>query len=180
MVLTVFFHYLELFVGSLLSILFAHICLLFDICLCPFHSLFGSFVPLPFINCITGIQLKPLKLLAHALCFSAFIFTFPHLEISVSCLSYRPRVSICCVSFKSQFKSQFLQGSSFDHLGWKEPYLSLNFQRITYGSYHILLCITEVSVVSQMRFNALESNLFHFVLFEWCLHNMFWMNGRTK
>lgn len=85
-----------------------------------------------------------------------------------------------CVSFKTQFKSQFLQGSSFDHLGWKEPYLSLNFQRITYGSYHILLCITEVSVVSQMRFNALESNLFHFVLFEWCLHNMFWMNGRTK
>ena len=133
------------------------------------NSLFSSFMPLPFVNCITGTSLKPLKLLAHALCFSAFIFMFPHLEISVCCLSHCPRISICCVSFKTQFKSQFLQGSSFDRLGWKEPYLSLNFQRITYGSDHILLCITEVSVVSQMRFNALESNLFHFVLFERCL-----------
>ena len=72
-------------------------------------ALFSSFVPLPFINCITGTELKPLKLLAHTLCFSAFIFTFPHLEISVSCLSHCPRISICCVSFKTQFKSQFLQ-----------------------------------------------------------------------
>lgn len=141
-----------------------------------------SFVPLPFINCISGTQLNPLKLWARALCFSTFIPMVPHLEnSSVSCLSHCPRISVCCLSFKTQFKSYFLQGSSFDHLSWKEPYLSLNFQRITYGSYHILLCITVMSVVSQ-RWNSVFWNWICFIL---CflysvLDNVFWMNERIK
>lgn len=65
--------------------------------------------------------------------------------------SHGPRISTsqCCLSFKTQFQSYFLQGRFFDHLSWKEPYLSLNFQRIAYGSDHIRLCITAVSAISQ-------------------------------
>lgn len=175
------FFYSELLMDSPSSVLYTlACCLTYAIVLSKLP--FRSFVPLPFTNCITETQLNPLKLLAHALCFSTFVPLFPHLEnSSVSCLSLCPRISICCLSFKTQFKSDFLQGGSFDHLSWKEPYLSLNFQGITYGSYHILLRITVMSVVSQ-RWDLMFWNWICFILCFLCsvLHNMFWMNERIK
>lgn len=135
------FHYSKLLIDSLLSVLYALAYYLTSAFVLS-NLLFRSFCAIAFHKLCYWNPAKALKLLAHALCFSAFVPMFPHLEVSDSCLSHCPRISICCLSFKTQFKSQFLQGSSFDHLGWKEPYLSLNFQRIPYGSYHILLCIT--------------------------------------
>lgn len=130
-----------------------------------------------FINC--GTQWIPLKLIVHALCLPTLFF---HLEnCSVSCLSHLPGMSICCRSFKTQFKSHFLKGSSFDHLSWKEPYLSLNCQRITYGSYHSLLCITAMPFIFQ-RWDLMFWNWICFILcfLHDALHNVFWMNERVK
>lgn len=143
-----FFHYSKLLIGSLSYAIAYYLTSAIVLSQLPFRS----FVPLTFIDFITGTQLTPLKILAHAPCFSTFVPMCPHLEnSSVSCLSHGPRISTskCCLSFKTQFQSYFLQGCFFDHLSWKEPYLSLNFQRIAYGSDHILLCITAMSAISQ-------------------------------
>lgn len=140
------FHYSKLLIDSLSYALAYYLMTASALSQLPFRF----FVPLTFINFITGTQLTPLKILAHAPGFSTFVPMCPHLEnSSVSCLSHCPRISICCLSFKTQFQSYFLQGCFFDHLSWKEPYLPLNFQRIAYGSDHILLCITAMSAISQ-------------------------------
>lgn len=122
--------------------------LLFDVCHCPFPF---PFVPLTFINFITGTQLTPLKILGHAPCSSTFVPMGPHLEnSSVFCLSHRLRISTIYAACPSKLNSKAtFQGCFFDHLSWKEPYLSLNFQRIAYGSDYILLCIIAVSAISQ-------------------------------
>lgn len=131
-----------------------------------FNSLFSSFLPLPFRKLHywnpTTKALEVASTLPVLLCL--YFHVSPSGNFCLLPLTLSQDIYIC-VSFKMQFKSQFLQGSSFSRLDLERALPFFELQRITYGSDHILLCITEVSVVSQMRFNALESICFIFCAF---------------
>lgn len=77
------FHYSELLIGSLSYAIAYYLTPAIVLSQFPFRS----FMPLTFIDFITGTQLTSLKILAHAPCFSTFAPMCPHLEnSSASCL----------------------------------------------------------------------------------------------